>query len=177
MLLTKTVYCSLLYGIHFSLSNPTGLSSPGDAGGAMAPQDFGRSVNPKSTRATDYAHHITTGTPIFSYLPRALHRYILHLQNHWNDEYLILLPRKYHLEIMQLFQGDTTMRWNSFWWSVLIHNYFHEIFVYVSSITSSFIFRKNSKAWKQECIVRNFSHLIVTWKEHSSLVIRINMHI
>ena len=33
-------------------------------GGAMAPPDFGRSVNPISTtRGTDYAHLITTGTP------------------------------------------------------------------------------------------------------------------
>ena len=38
----------------------------GDAGGAMAPPDFVRSVNPISTRGTDYAHQITTGTPGFS---------------------------------------------------------------------------------------------------------------
>ena len=42
------------------------------AGGAMAPPDFGRSVNPISTRGTDYAHLITTGTPGFSDLPTAL---------------------------------------------------------------------------------------------------------
>ena len=41
-------------------------------GGAMAPPDFGRSVNPISTRGTDYAHLITTGTPGFSNLPTAL---------------------------------------------------------------------------------------------------------
>ena len=41
-------------------------------GGAMAPQDFCRSVNPISTRGTDYAHLITTGTPGFSDLPTAL---------------------------------------------------------------------------------------------------------
>ena len=36
--------------------------------------DFGRSVNPISTtRGTDYAHLITTGTPGFSELPTALH--------------------------------------------------------------------------------------------------------
>ena len=29
---------------------------PGGAGDAMAPPDFGRSVNPISTRGTDYAH-------------------------------------------------------------------------------------------------------------------------
>ena len=34
--------------------------------------DFGRSVNPISTRGTDYAHLITTGTPGFSDLPTAL---------------------------------------------------------------------------------------------------------
>ena len=35
----------------------------GGAGGAMASPDFGRSVNPISTRETDYARLITTGTP------------------------------------------------------------------------------------------------------------------
>ena len=40
--------------------------------GSMAPLDFGRSVNPISTRGTDYAHLITTGTPGFSDLPTAL---------------------------------------------------------------------------------------------------------
>ena len=39
---------------------------------AMAPPDFGRSVNPISTRGTDYARLITTGTPEFSDLPTAL---------------------------------------------------------------------------------------------------------
>ena len=41
-------------------------------GGAMALSDFGRSVNPISTRGTDYAHLITTGTPWFSDRPTAL---------------------------------------------------------------------------------------------------------
>ena len=46
---------------------------PGGAGGAMAPPDFGRSVNPISTRGgADYAHLITTGTPGFLDLPTAL---------------------------------------------------------------------------------------------------------
>ena len=45
---------------------------PGGVGGAMAPPDFGRSVNPISTRGTDYAHLITIGTPGFSDLPTAL---------------------------------------------------------------------------------------------------------
>ena len=45
---------------------------PRGAGGAMALPDFGRSVNPISTRRTDYAHLITTGTPGFSDLPTAL---------------------------------------------------------------------------------------------------------
>ena len=45
---------------------------PGGAGGAMALPDFGRSVNPMSTRGTDYAHLITTGTPGFSDFPTAL---------------------------------------------------------------------------------------------------------
>ena len=38
----------------------------------MTHPDFGRSVNPISTRGTDYAHLITTGTPGFSDLPTAL---------------------------------------------------------------------------------------------------------
>ena len=53
----------------------TGLSSLGPHGGArgaMAPPDFGRTVNPISTRGTDYAHLITTGTPGFSDLPTTL---------------------------------------------------------------------------------------------------------
>ena len=43
----------------------------GSAGGVMAPPDFGRSVNPISTRGGgDYAHQIIiTGTPGFSDLP------------------------------------------------------------------------------------------------------------
>ena len=36
---------------------------PGCAGCAMAHPDFGRSVNPISTRGSDYTHLITTGTP------------------------------------------------------------------------------------------------------------------
>ena len=38
----------------------------------MATPYFGRSVNPISTRGTDYAHVITTGTPGLSDLPTAL---------------------------------------------------------------------------------------------------------
>ena len=45
---------------------------PGCAGYALAHPDFGRSVNPISTRGTDYAHLITTGTTGFSDLPTAL---------------------------------------------------------------------------------------------------------
>ena len=41
--------------------------------GGVAHPDFGRSVNPISTRGTDYAHLITTGIPGFSDLPTALH--------------------------------------------------------------------------------------------------------
>ena len=43
---------------------------PGAA--AMAPPDFGRSVNPISTRGTEYVHLITTGTPGFSDIPTTL---------------------------------------------------------------------------------------------------------
>ena len=38
----------------------------------MATPDFGISANPISTRGTDYARLITTGTPEFSDLPTAL---------------------------------------------------------------------------------------------------------
>ena len=45
-------------------------------GGAMAPPDFGRSVNPISTRETDYAPHIITiGPSGFSDLPTVLLRF------------------------------------------------------------------------------------------------------
>ena len=40
--------------------------------GVVPGGDFGRSVKPISTRGTDYAHLITTGTPGFSDLPTAL---------------------------------------------------------------------------------------------------------
>ena len=46
---------------------------PGGAGVAMSLPDFGRSVNPISTRGADYAPHITIGTPGFSDLLTALH--------------------------------------------------------------------------------------------------------
>ena len=45
---------------------------PGGARGALAPPDFGRSVNPISMRETDYAHLIANGTPGFSDLLTAL---------------------------------------------------------------------------------------------------------
>ena len=38
----------------------------------MAPPDFDRSVNPSSTRAADYPHHITTDPLGFSDLPTTL---------------------------------------------------------------------------------------------------------
>ena len=44
----------------------------GGAGGAMALTHLGSSVNPISTRGTDYAHLITTGPLGFSDLPTAL---------------------------------------------------------------------------------------------------------
>ena len=52
---------------------------PGGAGGAMTPPDFGRSVNSISTRGTDYAHLITTGTPDFQTFrrPCGLHYIVL----------------------------------------------------------------------------------------------------
>ena len=50
--------------INFFLLDFSGVV-PGGAGDAMTPPEFGRSVNPISTRRTDYAHLITTGTPGF----------------------------------------------------------------------------------------------------------------
>ena len=44
----------------------------GRAGGAAAPPDFGRSVNPISTRGADYAHHSTTCPPGFLTLAASL---------------------------------------------------------------------------------------------------------
>ena len=55
------------------------------SGGAMAHPDFGRSINPISTRGTDYGHLITTGTPGFSDLPTALkhpHKIVKILMGH-----------------------------------------------------------------------------------------------
>ena len=53
----------------------------GEGRGAHAPYpNFGRSVNPISTRGTNYAHIITTGTPGFSDLPTALLPFELSVQ-------------------------------------------------------------------------------------------------
>ena len=46
---------------------------PGGAGGAMTPPDFGRSVNPISTKGGRFCPPNNTGTPGFSDLPTALH--------------------------------------------------------------------------------------------------------
>ena len=46
---------------------------PGGAGGAMAPPDFGRSVNPISTKGDRLCPPCNSGTPGFSDLPTALH--------------------------------------------------------------------------------------------------------
>ena len=48
------------------------LGCRGCHGMAVAPPDFGRSVNPISTRWTDYVHLITIDTPGFSDPPTAL---------------------------------------------------------------------------------------------------------
>ena len=45
---------------------------PGRTGGAMAPPDFGRSVNPISTKGGRLSPPNNTGTPGFSDLPTAL---------------------------------------------------------------------------------------------------------
>ena len=41
---------------------------PVGAGGTMAPPDFGRSVNPISTKGADYAHQIILASPDFQTL-------------------------------------------------------------------------------------------------------------
>ena len=46
---------------------------PGGAGGAMAPPDFGRSVNPITTSGGRLCPQNNTGTPGISDLPTALH--------------------------------------------------------------------------------------------------------
>ena len=46
---------------------------PGGAGGAMASPDFGRSVNPISTKGGRLCPQNNTGTPRFSDLPTALY--------------------------------------------------------------------------------------------------------
>ena len=46
---------------------------PGGAGGAMASPDFGRSVNPISTKGGRLCPQNNTGTPGFSDLPTALY--------------------------------------------------------------------------------------------------------
>ena len=46
---------------------------PGGAGGAMAPPDFGRSVNPISTKGGRLCPSNNAGTPGFSDLPTALY--------------------------------------------------------------------------------------------------------
>ena len=64
---------------------------PGGAGAAIAPPDFGRSVNPISTMGADNAHRITTGTPGFSDLPTALQlkEHYAIIENRKFREYLI----------------------------------------------------------------------------------------
>ena len=44
----------------------------GGAGGALAPPEFGSSINPIPAREADYAHHITGSTPGFENLTTAL---------------------------------------------------------------------------------------------------------
>ena len=50
---------------------------PGGAGGAMATPDFGRSVNPISTKGGRLFPPNNTGTPGISDLPTALRYYVL----------------------------------------------------------------------------------------------------
>ena len=57
----------LILTVQFLPSRPP--SRPAGAGGAMSPPpDFGRSVNPISSRGADYAHHITACPPRFGNL-------------------------------------------------------------------------------------------------------------
>ena len=60
------IFCGIdacFHFIHYTLGRSV---VPGGAGGAMTPPDFGRLVNPISTRGTDYAHPSTTSSPGFS---------------------------------------------------------------------------------------------------------------
>ena len=84
---------------------------PGGAMGAMAHPDFGRSVNPISTRGTDYAHLITTGTPGFSDLPTVC---IIDI----NLFYLICLYRQFNAFFLLAYQYENAAEsWPS------VHNY------------------------------------------------------
>jgi hypothetical protein len=71
--------CTKFICLHIPITlNPTKNSYkqsavvPGDAGGAMAPPDFGRSVNPISTKGVRLCPPNNNGTPGFSDLPTAL---------------------------------------------------------------------------------------------------------
>ena len=58
----------------------------GGAGGAMAPQDLGRSFNPISTRGDRVCSSNNNGTPGFSDLPMALHS-IAYFYSHFQGKY------------------------------------------------------------------------------------------
>ena len=72
--------------------------------GAMAPPDFGRSVNPVSTRGTDYAHLITTGTPGFSDLPTALYYTVLSGMPEYTYRDMGICPDNFLADTLTLFQ-------------------------------------------------------------------------
>ena len=60
---------------------PVGARDAGDAAATMVPPYFDRSVNPFSTRGTDYADHISTTPTGFSSLPTALNSL-----THWAEK-------------------------------------------------------------------------------------------
>ena len=51
----------------------TSAAASGWAGWALAHPEFGSSVNPTTTRGTDYAHHISASSPGFENPAESLH--------------------------------------------------------------------------------------------------------
>ena len=82
---------------------------PGDAGGAMVPPDFGRSVNPISILGGRICPPNNTGTPRFSDLPTALHNavltYLCRFQGHvlFHSKYLAENNLDYHWNLKGFF--------------------------------------------------------------------------
>ena len=73
-----------LYSVKSRLVKSSSDAASGWAGWALAHPEFGSSVNPITTRGTDYAHHITASLPgfenpaasLYIHCPLFIHRYI-----------------------------------------------------------------------------------------------------